>query len=54
MRELVARPHAPIAPGTYLIGAGPGVTTLTYQQLRSRVEAALDEIRASQVGSPRP
>jgi ribonuclease P protein component len=54
MRELVARPHAPLAPGTYLIGAGPSVTTLTYQQLRSRVEAALDEIQATEVGGSRP
>jgi ribonuclease P protein component len=54
MRELVARPHDPVVPGTYLLGAGPGVTTLSYQQLRSTVEAALDEIRATQVGGSRP
>jgi len=53
MRELVARPHSPVVPGTYLVGVGPEVTGLSYQQLRSTVEAALDAIQAT-VGSSRP
>jgi hypothetical protein len=41
MRELVAQPSSPVPPGTYLVGVNPQVTTLSYQELKSTVEAAL-------------
>lgn len=41
MRELVAQANSPVQPGTYLVGVNPQVTTLSYQELKSTVEAAL-------------
>jgi ribonuclease P protein component len=48
MRELVARPDTPVGPGTYLVSARPEVTALSYQELKSTVETALEQIRATQ------
>jgi ribonuclease P protein component len=53
MRELVARPETPVGPGTYLVSARPGVTTLSYQELKSTVEAALEQIRVTRNTAPR-
>lgn len=48
MRELVARPETPVGPGTYLVSTRPGVTTLSYQELKRTVETALEQIQAKQ------
>lgn len=53
MRELVARPERVVPPGAYLISAQPGITALSYRELRSNVEAAMDQIGAMQ-GAGRP
>lgn len=47
MRELVARSDSLVRPGTYLVGTRPDVTGLSYEELKSTVEAALAEILAT-------
>jgi ribonuclease P protein component len=52
MRELVAEPDSPVEPGTYLVGASPEITALSYQELKNTVQEALAQIRVDRQPAP--
>jgi ribonuclease P protein component len=51
VRELIARPNSSVVSGTYLVACGPETGTLSYGELKSIVEAALERSGASETGS---
>lgn len=53
MRELAGRPDGVLEPGSYLVGVRPDVTTLSYQELKTTVEAALQKLACSVTGTSR-
>jgi ribonuclease P protein component len=52
MRELVAEPESPVGPGTYLVGASPEATALSYQELKNTVHEALAQVQADRQPAP--
>jgi ribonuclease P protein component len=51
VRELIAQPSSPVGPGTYLVAVGPEASVLSYGELRSIVETAIEKIGADERGS---
>lgn len=45
LRAVMSEQGCNLHPGAYLVGAGPGATTLTFDELRECVARALDDQR---------
>jgi hypothetical protein len=54
VRELVAQPTSPVRPGTYLVGVSPQATTLSYQELKSTVDAAFQLLTTEESSEDTP
>jgi ribonuclease P protein component len=50
VRELVTQPSSPVESGTYLVAVGPDAGVVSYGELRSIVEAAIETIGSDETG----